>query len=289
MDRGSGAGAAAVPEAGAEVGKRAALGHRRGAAGAAVLHRKPAESAAAHGGHPPGRHGAADPDRDRPGRRRRGSNRLRRGHAQSAGLDHDPGVGLARGDRRAASVHLDQHAAAAAQGPRGRPPAGQYLRDRAYRLAVRARRAPAADLSALPHGQPRPGAGHRPRAGASAPRGSCVEAAGLSAADDPLVQSPAVAQLCAAVPGYRAGMRRKSDQTSGLRAAGRLYAGPCHVQCEPPQNCGLSARLRRDRGKGACKICDELQKTDFLDHSSGRRRLRCPGRLLSDESDRLSI
>ena len=74
-----------------------------------------------------------------------------------------------------------------------------------------------------------------------------------------------------------------------LRAAGRLYAGPCHVQCEPPQNCGLPARLRRDRGKGACKICDELQKTDFLDHSSGRRRLRCPGRLLSDESDRLPI
>lgn len=81
------------------------------------------------------------------------------------GLDHDPGVGLARGDRRAASVHVDQHAAAAAQGPRGRPPAGEHLRDRAYRLTVRARRVPAADLSALPHGQPRPGAGHRPRAG----------------------------------------------------------------------------------------------------------------------------
>ena len=74
-----------------------------------------------------------------------------------------------------------------------------------------------------------------------------------------------------------------------LRAAGRLYAGPCHVQCEPPQNCGLPARLRRDRGKGACKICDELQKTDFLDHPSGRCRLRRPGRLLSDESDRLPI
>lgn len=37
LDRGSGAGAAAVPEAGAEVGKRAALGHCRGAAGAAGL------------------------------------------------------------------------------------------------------------------------------------------------------------------------------------------------------------------------------------------------------------
>ena len=43
LDRGSGTGAAAVPEAGAEVGKRAALGHSRGAAGAAGLHRKPAE------------------------------------------------------------------------------------------------------------------------------------------------------------------------------------------------------------------------------------------------------
>lgn len=35
------------------------------------------------------------------------------------------------------------------------------------------------------------------------------------------------------------------------------------MQCEPPQNCGLPARLRRDRGKGACKICDELQKPTF--------------------------
>ena len=50
----------------------------------------------------------------------------------------------------------------------------------------------------------------------------------------------------------------KSNQRIGLRAKSRLYAGTCLVQRQPPQNCGLPTRFRRNRSKGACKICYEL-------------------------------
>ena len=54
------------------------------------------------------------------------------------------------------------------------------------------------------------------------------------------------------------------------------------VQRQPPQNCGLPPRLRRDRSKGACQICYELQKTNLLDHSGGHHRLHRPRGLLPD-------
>ncbi len=103
----------------------------------------------------------------------------------------------------------------APQGLRSGNPAGQHLSKREGLLPVCAGNHQTQNLPPVSYGQTRDGSCDHPRADTHPPQGSLVEAARLSAADGPLVQSAAMARLYPAVPGYRACLRRKSHPGNG--------------------------------------------------------------------------